>query len=450
MNNRRYKYHNIVVLGGSESGTGAALLAIKNGLRVFVSDAGSIKPHYKLLLEQNNILFEENGHSGDIISQADLIIKSPGIPDQASVFSYVTTADIVSEIEFASWFTNAFIIGITGSNGKTTTTLLTGFILKNAGLDVCIAGNVGKSFAGCLFESDHAIFVLELSSFQLDGIVDFRANIAVITNITPDHLDRYNGSFEAYASAKLRITMNQTSDDMLVYCADDETSNIQIQNHPISSKKYSFSIKNEESHHTGYVKQNSIYINIPPNPFTMTIEELALQGRHNTYNSLAAGISAKILDIRNETVKQSMSDYQNIAHRLEYVANVHGVSYYNDSKATNVNSTWYALEYFNRPIVWIAGGIDKGNDYSKLIPLIRQKVKAIICLGKDNQRIHEAFASHVQSIIDVDSAEQAVAAASFLAEKNYVVLLSPACASYDLFDNYEDRGNQYKQAVKSL
>lgn len=443
-------YTNIVVLGGGESGTGAALLAARKGYKVFVSEYAQIKPEFKKILSENGIAFEEGGHSAEIVSKAGLVIKSPGISDRAPILQEVAGADIISEIEFASWFTKAKIIGITGSNGKTTTTLLTGHIMKKAGLDVCVAGNVGTSFAANLAHSDHDYFVLELSSFQLDGIVHFRPDIAIITNITPDHLDRYDYSFEAYAKSKSRICMNQTADDTLIYCADDAAS-VEIlgslNTHP---RRIALGSTPTTASTGGYFSDNQLFFNINPNPFTMTIEELALQGRHNMYNTLAAGLTAKIIGIRNETIKQSMSDYQNVAHRLEYVANVHGVSFYNDSKATNVNSTWYALEYFNRPIIWIAGGVDKGNDYSKLVPLVRQKVKAIVCLGTDNQKLHEVFEGKVETIVNTDSAEQAVGVAALLAAKNDIVLLSPACASFDLFENYEDRGNQFKMAVKSL
>lgn len=451
MNSKRNIYNNIVVLGGSESGVGAALLASKHGVDVFVSDAGKIKPDYSSTLLNHKIPFEELGHTFNRILEADLVIKSPGIPDSAAVVQLVKhSKPVISEIEYASWFTDAKIIGITGSNGKTTTTLLTGHILKSEGLDVCIAGNVGQSFAGQLADADHDLFVLELSSFQLDDIVDFRPDIAVITNITPDHLDRYDYDFSKYAESKMRITMNQQKEDALVYCADDAETLNQLKKHSIKAKKYPFSLKPLSEAACAFTEGEKLSINIYNNPLTMTLEELALQGKHNTYNSLAAGISARLINIRKETVRQSLSDYQNIAHRLEFVANVHGVSYYNDSKATNVNSTWYALEHFDRPIIWIAGGVDKGNDYSSLLPLIRQKVKAIICLGTNNVTLHNVFSEFVETIVDVDSAEQAAAVASILAAKNDIVLLSPACASFDLFENFEERGNKFKAAVKSL
>ncbi|PKP54092.1 MAG: UDP-N-acetylmuramoyl-L-alanine--D-glutamate ligase [Bacteroidetes bacterium HGW-Bacteroidetes-1] len=450
MNNNRNKYKNIAVLGGGESGTGAALLASKHGINVFVSDAGKIKPNFKETLIRHKISFEEDGHQLSRILDADLIIKSPGIPDTANIIAQTAMIPKISEIEFASWFTDAKLIGITGSNGKTTTTLLTGYLLSKGGINVCVAGNVGKSFAGQLAESDHDIFVLELSSFQLDGTIDFKVDIAVITNITPDHLDRYQYDFNKYAQSKMRITLNQDSNDALVYCADDPETVNQIELHQPLAKKYPFSLHPIAGNDGAFVQNEKIYFNIQNNNTTMTLEELALQGKHNTYNSLAAGVSAKLLHIRGETLKQCLSDYQNIAHRLEFVANVHGVSYFNDSKATNVNSTWYALESFDRPIIWIAGGIDKGNDYTSLIPLIKKKVKAIICMGADNTKLHQVFAEHVEIITDVSSAEQAVAVASFLAAKNDIVLLSPSCASFDLFENFEMRGNRFKAAVKRL
>lgn len=450
MNSKRNIYKNILVLGGSESGVGAALLAKKHGFDVFVSDAGIIKPKYKVILQNHKILFEEQDHTVEKITEAELIIKSPGIPNSASIIQTAKKSKpVISEIEFASWFTDAKIIGITGSNGKTTTTLLIGHILKSEGTDVCVAGNVGESFAGQLAESEHDVFVLELSSFQLDDIVDFRPDIAVITNITPDHLDRYDYDFEKYAKAKMRITMNQRADDALVYCADDAETDKQIRLHNIKAKKYPFSLFFSDGI-CAFTENGKLNINIYNKTLTMTLEELALQGKHNTYNSMAAGISTSLINIRKETIRQSLSDYQNIEHRLEFVANVHGVSYYNDSKATNVNSTWYALEHFDRPIIWIAGGVDKGNEYSSLLPLIQKKVKAIVCLGIDNKSLHDSFKDYVEIMVDVNSAEQAVAVASLLAVKNDVVLLSPACASFDLFENYEERGQMFKSAVKSL
>jgi len=451
MQENRNIYKNVLVLGGSESGTGAAMLAHKAGMDVFVSDANTIPEKYKAELQRFRIPFEEGGHSIQQVAHADLIVKSPGIPDSAPILQQKNeNTAVISEIEFASWYTSATIIGVTGTNGKTTTSLLTGHILKEAGLDVCVAGNVGISFARALTEKDYDVFVLELSSFQLDGIVDFHPAIAVITNITPDHLDRYENDFERYASAKLRIAKNQTIHDHLIYNADDQVINQQIAKHQPKAKLLPFAVLNKDLGKNGTIINEKFHINILDNPFTMTLEELALQGKHNLGNSLAAGISARLLQVRNESLRQSLSNYKNAAHRLEFVANVHGVAYYNDSKATNVNSTWYALEHFQQPIVWIAGGQDKGNDYTTLIPLARQKIKAIICLGTDNQKLIETFKEHVEVIAEATTAEQAVMYASLIAVKNDVVLLSPACASFDLFSNYEDRGNKFKLAVKSL
>jgi len=452
MHVNRNKYQHIVVLGAGESGCGAALLAKKHGISVFVSDKSRIKSNYKKVLTDHQILFEENRHSTSLIGLAQLVVKSPGIPDNVPIINYLREKNVlvVSEIEFAYWFTNAKLICITGSNGKTTTTLLTGHILQTAGLDVCVAGNVGQSFAWQLSISDHDYFVLEISSFQLDGIIDFKADIAVITNITPDHLDRYAYNFEKYADSKFRILLNQTENDAFVYCSDDTVIMDLISKSEIKSKHYPYSLGTYSGEEGGAIKENQIIINVHQNLFTMTIEQLALQGKHNTYNSLASGIPSKLLQIRNETIKQCLSDFQNVSHRLEYVANVHGVSYYNDSKATNVNATWYALECMQRPVIWIAGGVDKGNDYRSLLPLVKTKVKAMICLGLDNSKLIEEFKDLVDQMYEVRSMGQAVMVASEISNNDDVVLLSPACASFDLFENYEDRGMKFKAAVKSL
>lgn len=451
MDLRKQTYQHIVVLGGGESGTGAALLAKKQGWDVFVSDNSIIKTKYKNKLLDHAIPFEEQGHTADHFKKADLIIISPGIPKSIKAFEWIKKeTPVVSEIEFASWFTKAFIIAVTGSNGKTTTTLLTGHILRKAGLDVCVAGNIGDSFAEALTHADHEYFVLEISSFQLDDIVHFKPDIAILTNITPDHLDRYNNDFNAYSASKMRIGMNQLSHDAFIYCADDPQTIKALQQHPTAAKKYPITLQSTIDFEGAYVKDNKIYFKTSNTLISMTLEELALQGKHNTYNSLAAGLAGRLINIRKESLRASFADYQNVDHRLEFVATVHGAAYYNDSKATNVNATWYALEYFDKPIIWIAGGVDKGNDYSSLLPMVRQKVKAIVCLGKNNQAIHDAFEAVVEQIIDADSAEQAVVVSSLIAAKNDVVLLSPACASFDLFENYEDRGNKFKSAVNSL
>jgi UDP-N-acetylmuramoylalanine--D-glutamate ligase len=452
MHQDRNKYKKIAVLGGGESGCGAALLAKKHGIYAFVSDRMPIKPVYKNDLTDHQIDFEENTHTESLLETFDLVIKSPGIPENAPIINFLRKKNIpiVSEIEFGYWFTNATLVCITGSNGKTTTTLLTGHILETAGLDVCVAGNVGKSFARQLAIADHDYFVLEISSFQLDDIQHFRADVAVITNITPDHLDRYDYSFDKYSESKFRILNNQTNRDAFIYCFDNTAITSRIASRKIESKKYPFSLKPYEGGEGGFIQNNNIIINIHQNTLTMTLEQLALQGKHNVYNSMAAGISAKLLQIRKESIKQGLSDFQNVAHRLEYVANVHGVSYYNDSKATNVNSTWYALENMQRPVVWIAGGVDKGNDYTDLLPLVKSKVKAIICLGLDNTKLIETFGSLVDQVYEVRSMRHAVMVASEISSNDDVVLLSPACASFDLFDNYEDRGIRFKEAVKSL
>lgn len=439
-------------MGAAESGCGAALLAQKWGKHVFVTDHGKIKDHYQEVLKGNGIDYEMGTHSIDRLMAADLVIKSPGIPDTLPIIQDLKNQqiEVVSEIEFASWFTDAKLICITGSNGKTTTTALTGYILQQAGLDVCVAGNIGQSFAWQLCQSDHDYFVLEISSFQLDGMFSFKADIAVLLNITPDHLDRYHHNFEEYAASKMRITRNQTVNDALIYNADDDAIRNAMAQQEIQAKKYAFSLHPMPDQEGAYIQDSKIVFNVNHNTNYMTLEQLALQGKHNSYNSMAAGISAKLLQIRKETIKQCMSDFQNIAHRLEYVANVHGVSYYNDSKATNVNATWYALESMDRPVVWIAGGVDKGNDYTQLLPLVREKVKALICLGKDNDKLIQAFGDVVEVISVADSASEAVFIASNIATNNDVVLLSPACASFDLFESYEDRGIQFKNAVKAL
>lgn len=444
-------YQNILVLGAGESGTGAALLAKKQQLDVFVSEYGTIKNNYRKILLENHIDFEENGHSPNKFKNIDLVIASPGIADTAPVFSLIDkSVPIISEIEFASHFTKSHIIAISGSNGKTTTANLLGHIFKDAGLDSCVAGNIGNSFAAELAIADHDYFILELSSFQLDRIQSFKPNTAILTNITADHLDRYNNDMELYAASKMRITKNQDENDAFIYCADDFETVKQLKKHNIKARKYPFSIHAHDFTEAAYLQENKIHIKISNTHFSMTIEELALQGKHNIYNSLAAGMASRLTQIRKESLKASLSNYKNVEHRLEYVANVHGAAYYNDSKATNINATWYALESFDNPIIWIAGGVDKGNDYSLLLPLVRQKVKAIICIGKDNKAIHNAFGNTVEQFYEADSIENAVAMASILATKDEVVLLSPACASFDRFENFEERGQKFKKAVRSL
>jgi UDP-N-acetylmuramoylalanine--D-glutamate ligase len=442
----------IVILGAGESGVGAALLAQKQGFEVFVSDFGEIAEKYKVKLEELGVPYEEKQHTLSLILNASEVIKSPGIPDSAPVVVALLRQKtaVVSEIEFASRYTNAKTICITGSNGKTTTTTLIYHILKKAGLKVGLAGNIGNSFAEQVATADFDWYVLEISSFMLDNMYAFRADIAVLLNITPDHLDRYDYQLDKYAASKMRISQNQTAEQYFIYCADDEQTTIALNHHIVNARMYPFSIQ-EKVEEGAYLENETIYINIDQqNPLIMSISELALQGKHNIYNSMASGIVAKVLEIRNATIRESMGDIKNIEHRLEHVAKISGVDYINDSKATNVNSTWYALESVNTDVILIMGGVDKGNDYSMLKDLVRSKVKAIICLGKNNKRIHEAFEDDVEVIVNTFSAFEAVQIAYHLAKKGNTVLLSPACASFDLFKNYEDRGNQFKAAVKEL
>ena len=441
----------IVVLGGAESGTGAAVLAKLQGFEVFLSDMGKIPVHFINKLNEYNIPFEQEQHSEDLICNATEIIKSPGIPTKAPIIQKLLALNIpiISEIEFASRYTNAKMIAITGTNGKTTTTLLTYHLLKNAGLNVGLAGNVGNSFALQVATEKFDYYVLELSSFMLDDMFKFKADIAILTNITPDHLDRYDYQMQNYVNSKFRITQNQTSSDYFIYCKDDAVIQAAIESQHIESTMIPFSIDEELAFGASISNQN-LNIKLNLNTFTMTIQELALQGKHNLYNSMASGVAAKLLDIRNETLKESMSDFKNAPHRLEHVARIQGIEFINDSKATNVNSTWYALESINTPIVWIAGGVDKGNDYSMLTQLVKDRVRAIVCLGTDNSKIHEAFGNVVDIIVNTSSAKEAAEVSYHLGKKGDTVLLSPACASFDLFKNYEDRGQQFMEAVKEL
>ena len=441
----------LVVLGAAESGVGAAILATRKGIPVFVSDHGKIKAEYKKLLTLHGIEHEEEGHSEERILQATEIIKSPGIPEKAPIMKKIREKEIpvISEIEFASRYTKAKMIGVTGTNGKTTTTMLTYHILHEAGLNVGLAGNIGKSLAMQVAEHEFDYYVVELSSFQLDGMYDFKCDIAIITNITPDHLDRYNYNLEEYVHSKFRITRNQTENDVLIFCADDPLSSEYIGRFEIAAHKYPFSIRHQVDE-GAWLENDNLNIKTYNHTFTMLIHELALQGKHNLYNSMAAGIAARVLDIRKEVIRESMSDFRNVEHRLEFVSSVHGIEFVNDSKATNVNSTWYALESFAKPVILILGGVDKGNDYSMLSELVKEKVKAIVCLGKENKKIIKAFKDLVPVITEAGNADEAVHQAYRLGKKGDVVLLSPACASFDLFENYEDRGRQFKKAVKSL
>ncbi len=444
------KNKHIVILGAGESGVGAALLAKKQEWNVFVSDAGKIKADYKTELDNNQIEWEENTHSIDRIFQAELIVKSPGIPETTDLMRALRNKQvkIISEIEFAGYYTRGKSICVTGSNGKTTTTMLTHHILKKAGWDVGLAGNVGKSFAKQVAEGDHDWYVLELSSFQLDDMFDFKADIGILTNITPDHLDRYENQMQKYVDSKFRILNNQNHEDWFIYNYDDPIIREELSKRKLSMNLAPFSLK-EEIKLGAYAVNNQLIINIK-DQLTMSIHELALKGKHNTQNSLAAGIAGRLVEIRKSVVRESLEDFENVEHRLEFVAKVNGIEFINDSKATNINSTWYALETMENPVVWVMGGVDKGNDYSELSNLVKEKVKAIICLGIDNQKIIKAFGHLVETIVEVGSATEAVAYAYRLAKKNETVLLSPACASFDLFENYEDRGNQFKQAVRKL
>lgn len=442
----------LTILGAQESGVGAAVLAKQHGYTVFVSDAGAIRAAYRDELVKHAIDFEEGGHTLSRVLAADEVVKSPGIPDRAAVVQAIREQGIpvISEIELAFRYAEgSTIIGITGSNGKTTTTMLLHHILSAAGIDAGLCGNVGRSFAALVAERQHAVYVVELSSFQLDGIVAFRPDIALLMNITPDHMDRYDHRMANYVASKFRIAMNQRPQDHFVYCADDDATRQGLALHPVRAQRWPFSIRTILEH-GGYMHQEQIHIATPNAPFTMSILDLALQGKHNVYNSMAAGIAARILEVRKESIRESLSDFQNVEHRLERVAKVNDVEFINDSKATNVNSTWYALESMNTATIWIVGGEDKGNDYSQLRELVRQKVKAIVCLGKDNAKIHQAFGDLVQHIEDTTSAHEAVQAAYRISENGDTVLLSPACASFDLFRNYEDRGQQFKAAVRAL
>lgn len=441
----------ISILGAGESGVGTAILAQKMGYKVWVSDFGSIKNNYKNVLENASIPWEEKQHTELEILSSDLIMKSPGIPDKAPIVKKALEKGIpvISEIEFAASYTNAKIIGITGTNGKTTTTLLCYHILKNAGLNVGLAGNIGKSFAQSVAEDSFDYYVLELSSFQLDGIINFRPDIAIITNITPDHLDRYNYQYENYIASKFRIAMNQTPNDALIVGIDSEPIKNGLENFPHKSKVYPFSLNKIETE-GAYLTEKEIIINIKNEELSMYINELALQGKHNAYNSMASGIAARILDIKKESIRNSLSDFQNAEHRMEFVAKVKGVEYINDSKATNVNSAFFALESMNNPTIWIAGGVDKGNNYEELVSVVNGKVKTLIVLGEGAEKLADTFGAIIPQIVAVSNMKEAVAAAYRLGQKGDVVLLSPACASFDLFENYEDRGNQFKQMVREL
>jgi len=441
----------LVILGAGESGVGAAILGKLKGWRVFVSDGAAIKASFQQELQTAQIEFESGTHTIERILAADLIIKSPGIPEKAPIIKAIREKAIrvISEIEFAGYYSKAKHICITGSNGKTTTTMWCYHILKKAGLNVGLAGNVGQSFAKQVATEAYDYYVLELSSFQLDDMFTFKADIAILTNISADHLDRYDYKMENYVAAKFRILQNQVAADSFIYNADDAIIAAQVKALQPSAALYPFSMKEQQAN-GGYADAQQLQININKQQLTMSIHELALKGKHNTQNALAAGIAARLVEIRTEVVRESLQDFVNVEHRMEFVAKVNGIEFINDSKATNVNAAWFALESMDKPTVWIVGGVDKGNDYSELAELVAQKVTAIVCLGKENAKIIEAFKNQVEVIVEAGSANEAVAFAYQLAQKDQTVLLSPACASFDLFASYEDRGQQFKQAVRML
>jgi len=441
----------IVILGGGESGAGSAVLAQKKGFDVFLSDFGQIKPQYKSLLKKYQISWEEGKHTEDLILNADEIVKSPGIPDKAPIIQKIREAGIpiISEIEFAGRYTKAKKICITGSNGKTTTTSLIYHMMQKAGLNVGLAGNIGESFALQVAENEFDYYVIELSSFQLDNMYDFKADIAILLNITPDHLDRYDYKMQNYVESKFRITRNLAEDDCFIFCSDDEVTVEQLKRIVLRAQQLPFSQQTRISQ-AAWVENDHMYINYDNSEFVMSIHELSLKGKHNIYNSMAAGIAGQVLKIRKDIIRESLTDFQGVEHRLESVIKVRGVQYINDSKATNINSTWYALESMETPVVWIVGGTDKGNDYSALFELVKAKVKAIVCLGIDNSKIHKAFDGMVPIIVETHSATEAVQQSYKLSSPGDTVLLSPACASFDLFENYEDRGRKFKEAVREL
>jgi UDP-N-acetylmuramoylalanine--D-glutamate ligase len=449
----------LVVLGAGISGIGTAILARRYGYNVLVSDNGEIADNYKKVLTNmmstrnvDELQFEEGQHTLEKIVEADLVMKSPGIPDTIPLIEKIKEKGIpvISEIEFANQYTDATIVGITGSNGKTTTTLLLSHILNKAEKNVGTAGNVGSSFALQVAIDNKDLFVLELSSFQLDGIIEFAPHIAILTNISPDHLDRYDYKYENYINSKFRITKNQKADDYLIYDADDEEIQKWLKNNTTKAKLLPFTLGDKIKEEGAYIKDNEIIIELDKKTFTMGIANLALLGKHNVKNAMAASMAATLLKVRKDTIRQSLSDFEGVEHRLENVLKINGVQYINDSKATNINATYYALESMNAPTVWIVGGVDKGNDYEDLLPYVNEKVKAIVCLGSDNEKIKEAYSNVIDLIVETRGAEEAVKVAYKIAEKGDNVLLSPACASFDLFKNYEDRGRQFKEAVRKL
>jgi UDP-N-acetylmuramoylalanine--D-glutamate ligase len=441
----------LVILGAGESGVGAAILGKVKGFDVFVSDMGTLKDKYRDELITEGISFEEGRHSNEKILNASIVVKSPGIPDSAPLVQELRNKNIpvISEIEFAGRYTSAKMICVTGSNGKTTTATMIYEMLKIGGFNVGLGGNIGQSFARQVATKNYTHYVLELSSFQLDGMFDFKADVAVLTNITPDHLDRYN-NMQEYINSKFRIIQNQTADDVFIFFADDKLIAQELKMREATQVLAPFSFNPVLTKNGAWISNNKMIVNYNKNKFEMTIYDLALQGKHNLCNSMAAAIVGKVSDIRNEYIRECLTGFAGVEHRLEKYISVHGIEFINDSKATNINSTWYALESMTKPTVWIVGGIDKGNDYSELIELVRDKVRAIICLGKDNTKIVNAFSGVVSDIVETQSMEHAVKSAYFLAEKGDAVLLSPACASFDLFNNYEERGKMFKEEVRKL
>ena len=441
----------LVILGGGESGVGAALLGKQKGYEIFISDRGSIAKKYKKVLLHNEISFEEKQHTESLILNADVVVKSPGIPEKAPIVQQLINNGVlvISEIEFASKYTDALIIGITGSNGKTTTTLITHHLLKSAKINVGVAGNIGASFAQQVAEENFESYVLELSSFQLDGVIDFRPHIAIITNITPDHLDRYEYDFNQYVASKFMITRNQTIHDFLIYDADDQTIDNWLKKNQTNAALIPFSIE-KELDYGAFLKEDTIIIKLNTEEFSMSISNLRLQGKHNVKNTMAGALASQLLNVRSQSIKDSLANFEGAEHRLENVQKVNGIQFINDSKATNVNATFYALECMDQPTVWIVGGVDKGNDYQDLLPLVREKVKAIVCLGEDNEKLIAVFSNVVDMMIETAGAEEAVKVAYKLSQAGDTVLLSPSCASFDLFDSYEDRGRQFKNAVRDL
>lgn len=442
---------NITVLGGGESGLGAAKLAQKLGHRVFLSDRSMLKDPFRKALEELQLDFEEGQHSEDRILKSDLIIKSPGIPEKAPLIQKIRSRkiELISEVEFAAQHCQGTLIAITGTNGKTTVTSLVHHILQKAGKKVALVGNIGSSFAGSLAEAQHDYYALEVSSFQLDDIKTFKPKVAILTNITPDHLDRYENSVDRYAAAKMRIFENQGPEDHFIYCADDPLSLHYLKNYPRQAQSYALSLEQSVEQGAQLDPKGKIQI-ILNQQIDMDINELALQGKHNTYNSMASGLAGRLLNIRKEGIRESLASFDSIEHRLESVLQIYGIEFINDSKATNVNSTWYALESMQKPTIWIAGGVDKGNDYSQLLKLAKEKIKALICLGEDNSKLHAAFEGEIPLVIDAADMDEAVRMAYKMGNKGDAVLLSPACASFDLFENYEDRGRQFKHAVRQL